>query len=288
MKKDKRHKNKINPIKYLIGLIMLCSLFSSCDLLFQPEEISISKIENYEQLVDAVGGVYGQFTETVSSVDFFYINYNADDILYSPAVPYRTYYGMQTTTSIAGNISYLDINQTYINLFSTISTINNILSQFNSDKINDKIKQEIIGEIYFLRAYCYYRLVRTYGRIPIVNDDNVNYIEEKPTFNAIYKFIEDDLKMAIAFLPQNIGRHINETPHQGVAKALLAEVYLCWAGYPIKDLSKYQLAASTAKDVIANAEFYGFALLKDFQELWKKNSSITESVFCVKGNLYKG
>jgi hypothetical protein len=79
---------------------------------------------------------------------------------------------------------------------------------------------------------------------------------------------------------------------------LLAEVYLSWAGYPCKDLSKYELAAETALEVIDSAGFYGFELEPDFINLWNgKGKYNNESVFCLFYNplainngyqLYKG
>ena len=45
---------------------------------------------------------------------------------------------------------------------------------------------------------------------------------------------------------------------------MLAEVYLCWAGYPVKDISKYTLAAMEAGEVIDSADYFGFGLLDDF------------------------
>ena len=40
------------------------------------------------------------------------------------------------------------------------------------------------------------------------------------------------------------------------------------SGYPLNDVSKYALAASTAKEVIDNQATYGFGLLDDFADLW--------------------
>jgi hypothetical protein len=50
---------------------------------------------------------------------------------------------------------------------------------------------------------------------------------------------------------------------------MLAELYLNMAGYPIKELSKYELAAKIAKNVIDSASYYGFGLLPDMIDLWK-------------------
>jgi starch-binding outer membrane protein, SusD/RagB family len=70
------------------------------------------------------------------------------------------------------------------------------------------------------------------------------------------------------------------TPHRGTAKALLAEVYLSWAGYPANDILKYALAAKEAGETIDSAAYFGFELLDDFAWLWDKPHFYnSESVF---------
>ena len=64
------------------------------------------------------------------------------------------------------------------------------------------------------------------------------------------------------------------SPHEGTAKAMLAEVYLAMAGYPVNEFSKYELAAQKAEEVIENANFYGYALLDDLESLWKENNDL--------------
>jgi hypothetical protein len=52
------------------------------------------------------------------------------------------------------------------------------------------------------------------------------------------------------------------------------------AGYPLKDASKYALAAQKAKEVIDNETAYGYTLLPNFADLWKASNNINkETVF---------
>jgi len=62
-------------------------------------------------------------------------------------------------------------------------------------------------------------------------------------------------------------------PNKGSAKSLLADVYLTMAGWPLKDESKYALAASTAKEVIENHSQYGFEFVPTFTELFANDES---------------
>jgi hypothetical protein len=77
------------------------------------------------------------------------------------------------------------------------------------------------------------------------------------------------------------------TPCRGTAKAFLAELYLNWAGYPIKDTRKYYDAAIQARDLIDSASYFGYELLPDFADLWKKDHLYNnENIFSFYCNNY--
>src|SRR5699024_8196556 len=59
------------------------------------------------------------------------------------------------------------------------------------------------------------------------------------------------------------------------AHTVLASLYLTWAGWPLKDESKYALAAQEAKTVIQSG-VYG--LLDNYIDLWKKGNDFNKEV----------
>ncbi len=61
----------------------------------------------------------------------------------------------------------------------------------------------------------------------------------------IYALIEADLKKAEELLPDK--KREPGRPNKGSAKAMLADVYLTEGGWPVKDASKYALAAAKAR-----------------------------------------
>ncbi|MBN9384309.1 MAG: RagB/SusD family nutrient uptake outer membrane protein [Chitinophagaceae bacterium] len=163
--------------------------------------------------------------------------------------------------------------------YKMIQGANNVLA--NAPKIKyktpaDKAKIDgIVGEAHFLRALGYYWVVRGWGSIPLITDivtsvtpDILNIKKTEP--KDVYKVIESDLAAAESLLPttkRDPGR-----PNQGSAKALLADVYLTEAGWPIKDVSKYALSAAKAKEVIDNETLYNFNLV-DLSVLWAGNAT---------------
>ena len=110
-----------------------------------------------------------------------------------------------------------------------------------------------MGEVYFLRAFYYYHLVRLYGDIPLITDimttANPNFYPERTSVDKIYEQIVSDLKNAeTSGLP-------NYDPNGkvclGMVKSLMASVYLTMAGFPLnKGGEYYTLAANKAEEVI--------------------------------------
>ena len=167
-------------------------------------------------------------------------------------------------------------------MYQTIASANDILKK--SEKLNrsDPVIRYLLGEVYFARAYSYFWLVRLFGQVPIIDNVDVDYTVKKPTFEEIYNFIEKDLNQALNLLPSssNEARIKYVTPHRGTAKALLAEVYLTWAGYPIRNTSKYATAAKLSGEVIDSAAFFGYKLLPDLADLWNGKHEVNqESIY---------
>jgi starch-binding outer membrane protein, SusD/RagB family len=253
-------------MKRITNICLIFLILSSCEKLMHPEEIFIGKIENYNMLVTAAEGVYGILDDIVKQPYTYDANVKGDDInIYYPL--YISFYGKKYT-----GIGFLSPYEDYcwIELYRTICSANNVLSQFEPVFNKNEEARKVFGEVYMIRAYCYFRLTRTYGQIPLISDIDINYNVSKASYPDIYNFIESDLRMAMELLPVNnaSARIPFVTPHSGTAKAILAEVYLSWAGYPCNDFQKYALAAKEAGEAIDSADYFGFGLLDDFASVW--------------------
>lgn len=172
----------------------------------------------------------------------------------------------------------------WLGCYKAIQNANNILANYKNVNGDAAAINQIAGEAYFLRAFSYFWLVRLWGNIPIITTADYNtelLTVSKSTPADVYKLIESDLQQAEQLMP-------NKKPAQGranagSAKALLAEVYLTEGGYPVKDDSKYALAAAKAKEVIDNKSLYGFDLDPDLAYLWNGVPKTTsEDVFTLQ------
>ncbi|KAA0128312.1 RagB/SusD family nutrient uptake outer membrane protein [Chryseobacterium sp. SN22] len=146
------------------------------------------------------------------------------------------------------------------------------------DKADTSLKNRLIGEAKFLRAFSYFILVRSYGDVPLVDKVFENSEEDRTMVFTrrskadIYAFIESDLQAAIAALPDksaytgsNAGR-----ASKGAAHALLAKVFL----YE----KKWQQVIDHCDQVI------GYSLTPNFQDIYKvSGENNAESIFEIQG-----
>ncbi|HET6558222.1 MAG TPA: RagB/SusD family nutrient uptake outer membrane protein [Prolixibacteraceae bacterium] len=245
-------------MKKIIPIISLL-LFLSCNSLFHEEDNKYIVIDKQQEKVDIVNGMYSLLVK-VHNQDYFQALLRSDDI--------ENYYNYLNNV-IRGSVQ-IDIPATtttiYKNLYILIINANSLLP-----KLSDTEDAALKGEVYFLRAYACFKLARLFGKPPLVTDADVNFLIEKPSFSQVYEFIEKDMLKALELLPDNFlkARIAGETPHKGVAKALLAEVYLAWAGFPINDHSKYAEAARISGEVIQQADEYNMGLVDDIADLWR-------------------
>ena len=168
---------------------------------------------------------------------------------------------------------------------SALNSINGVLNAINNfDKLGNysiEVKNDIIAQGRFLRAFNHFYLVRLFGKVPYFNE-NVNYVttplvpEDRLEITAVYDKIEADLLYA----SQNLGNYDASKPskiNKWTAKALLAKVYLTRATAPVKDASYYVKSRDMADDVIKNGPFVFQATFADV--ISKANRKNKEIIF---------
>lgn len=109
-------------------------------------------------------------------------------------------------------------------------------------------KNESAGNAFFARALCYNYLVRTFGELPkITGDIDPSVSLPRQPVDSVYALIIADLQQAKTLLPT---AKAQGKPNKSAASALLADVYLAMAGWPLNKVENYALAATEAKTVI--------------------------------------
>jgi len=150
--------------------------------------------------------------------------------------------------------------------------------------LDDDELNRFLGEAKFLRALFYLNLVRFYGDVPLkltetnsLTAEDVVGIARTPSVQ-VYEQIEQDLIFAAENLPLQPAQDGRAT--SGAAYGLLAKAYVYWATAPLKDASKWQLAANAAKAVIDAGQY---RLLDNFPDIFGwENEGNEELIFVVK------
>jgi len=121
---------------------------------------------------------------------------------------------------------------------------------------NTTLQQRYIAEAKFNRAFIYFNIVRLWGDVPLITE-NQNFVKAEDYYVAksatteIYAQIENDLIEAAAALPASYSGGDIGRATAGAAKALLAKVYLTKASFPLRIESYYRDAIVKAEEVLS-------------------------------------
>lgn len=199
-------------------------------------------------------------------------------------------FSITSTTELPTDVwraHYIAINRAN----TLITRVEPLLGNSAFNQVNIK---RYLAEAKFLRAFFYFNLVRFYGAVPLkltetqsLTASDVIGIERSPVL-AVYQQIESDLLAAQddLILPSQLSAKQHGRATKTAAWALLARVYTTWASYPLKDNTKWALAASNAKKVMDSNEH---TLLNDFPSIFKKEfEGNKELIFVVKFSIAVG
>jgi hypothetical protein len=92
-------------------------------------------------------------------------------------------------------------------------------------------KDKMLGEVYFLRAFYYSEVLKRFGGMPILTENDLmvpgdDLMRPRDTYRNCFAFIMDDLKKAIEMLPVTLNTNEYGRATKGAAMALKARVLL--------------------------------------------------------------
>lgn len=263
--------------KLIGGFCLACMAFTfnSCEQFDLDENPGGSQLQvvTYSTMAQlelgGVTGIYGKLNKAAWMSTFYVNGWSGDDI----------------TTHVASNkADFREYDQRFVTpensrtltnwngVFEMIRAANTVLESVEGVTLSDpdpnKQNRLIGGETYFLRAIMFNHLMRIHGRIPLVLEVDPFQQPALASQLEVFQQIESDLLEAEARLPEKSAFVGSTTPSKGTARAFLARLYMDWAGFPLKDESKYADAAASAKSVIDNAAGHGFGLEPDLAKLW--------------------
>ncbi len=140
---------------------------------------------------------------------------------------------------VQGNITPTNLRSFNIwnSMYIIVRKVNTVLS--NIDKTTDLVgreKSELMGYLYFMRAYAYYRLVMHYGPIVIIGDDVMEtnetedyYDRPRATFDESVDYVCSELERSAELMPDMVSPSYFGRPSAGSALGLCARLRLIQA-----------------------------------------------------------
>ncbi len=273
----------MKSLKYIISVFLFLLGLSACneDILdVTPSQKNAAEdfYKDENQLNQAVLAAYNSIL-TLPSGNWVLSDVRSDNGL-------ESFVNVQRDVNDVGNFlisSQTGVLQTvWSQRYNSIYRSNILLEKIEPFKFT-KVPQ-FQAEARFLRALSYFDLVRYFGEVPLVTkilDFTDAKKEPRAPVLSIYSTILEDLKFAVANLPETYTAVDKGRATKWAAKALLGRVYLTMYGYPLKQADKLPLAKQELADVIAQETKY-FPLATNFADLFKAVNDNKYNVFEVQ------
>ncbi len=291
-------------IKYISALVLASLLFAGCEKFLDTVSKTESNTSNYpaseQDAMQLVTGIYAALNQASyePSAHSFIANLTMSDECFGG--------GGQDDYEIQAydHLLYFEPNAQldfWTPYYSGITRANMAIASL--DKVEDEeLRNQLLGEAWFLRSYFLFDLTTQFGEIPLVATvpNSVAEASEYPapgTIDEIYGNIAAGLKKAIEIMPSKKWNEcVSGLRHatKWDAEALLARVYLFYTGFysdkngenitslPLVDLETMETINETVgknyvvsklEDCIANS---GHSLVSDFRLMWPYMNSVTK------------
>lgn len=271
---------KLKSYIYILPLLLAASGLSSCDGLFRDtpyDKLPPDMIWGDAQLVDEYvlpwyrnmdDGFYTYVTTIMKGLGSEYEAWYSDQLTVGKSDWYSGDYGSILKSS-QQDITTRGRTE-WIKFYNQINSINTLLE--NEDKLAPSVKQRVLGEAHFFRAWYYYKMLRLFGGTMIIDrtyDPLVDPVRfPRATYEEMVKFICDEAELASTLLPYENADSDVGRPTKGVCYMLRAKTYFWVAGEHFQNQEKgylgfpddrsmdmLDLAAKEYDRVIATGEY---------------------------------
>lgn len=180
--------------------------------------------------------------------------------------------------------------ESWNSFYSVINAVNTLLPYLDQADLSEGFRNKVKGNLYFLRGFSYFYLVRMFGGVPIrteeVNSQSDFYLS-RSTRDEVYTVLLSDLEQAYPLLPFYSQLPATEFGNatKGAAQAMLSLAYLTYgnhqdfAGNSSVAEESYTKARDFADSVILSGEYI---LLNNYADLWnieKESEAYKEVIF---------
>jgi hypothetical protein len=283
----------MKKIYYLFTALLVLIGFGSCKKFLDTKPSDFVDPNVYyvtaEQLNFAMAGVYN--TLGTAGAYGSYIQYMLGFVGDEGHMNRNTLIGPHGYNYVTNN-SFLTAYWT--TFYDGINRANVLLANIdNNTSLDQNVRNQIRGEVLFLRGFFYFQLVQYFGGVPLklaptstIVDVNIPRASVKEVYDQILKDMTEAEPLVPGIKTLGYGGRVSKSAVRG----LLARVCLNMAGSPLNDISKYADAKMWASKVIEDTEAahtlnpsYPDIFIKLASDKYDTNESIWEVEF--SGNL---
>jgi len=224
----------MKSIKYFI-LFLVSGLLSCADFLDRAPSVNLDEDKVFTNFVNAQAfqaDIYSGLTSRFNALGNF-----QPVPLSSASDESESNAGYHGTKSFnMGNYNGVDANIYFY--YSAIRKANLFLKNASRIPFPDtKTKDQMLGEVYFLRAFYFNEILKRFGGMPIMTENDLfipgdDLMRPRNTYRECFAYIMNDLTNAITYLPVTLPTNQYGRATKGAAMALKARVLL-YAASPL-------------------------------------------------------
>lgn len=259
---------------YPLGIIfIICFVFfislSACNKLvdIDPPSATINNENVYSDnkiAISVLTGIYADLVSSFTGSTLYGISFrtglSSDELTLFGDVTDATnlaYYKNKLASNINSNAAFG--GDIWTKFYSVIFTCNAAIEGISkSPTLTASVKQQLLGEALFIRAFSYFYLVNLYGDAPLIisTDPKIATLLPRTNIDNVYKQIVKDLKesqglLSVKYLnkdllpyPEAASERIR--PTKWAATALLARVYLYTRDYVNSEIEASKVISETS------------------------------------------
>ena len=253
----------MKKLLYIVILLLAIGFFTSCnDFLNEQLKVEYTSSNFYTTPENATAAVNGIYNSLYGNTLWIFGDVGSDDAVKGgnpgdqPGIV-----GIDDFTATSDNGVLITFWQA---TYETIARANNAIFYISPMKIDATLRNRLVGEAKFLRAYSYFNLVNIFGKVPLKLEPQIT----SATINVglsevatLYAQIEKDLTEAAAVLPPSYASEKGRVT-KGAAYGMLAKTDLYEKKYPecltniqaLENLNQYKLLTNYANLFKAGAE----------------------------------
>lgn len=267
----------MKAIKY-IYLIVALTTVTSCkkyvDVGAPRTELAQSSVfVNDKTATAAMVGVYSDMNaynyQFANVITMFMGSMSADDFTYAATLAGFDEFKNNTVTPGNDYVSFM-----WTHPYDFIYRCNSIIEGVTaSTTLSTAVKNQLLGEAKFIRAFCHFYLVNTFGDVPLIMDSDVLKNTNLPRTPSalVYQAIIADLIEAKGLLAKDYPETGERTrPVKGAATLLLARTYLYTGNNAQAEIEASEVIADNANySLLPKTDINGTFLKNSKEAIWQ-------------------